>query len=312
MNELAIVPQTSIEKRLDSLIDAFLSSQDVRENTKEVYRKQLKQFMGWMQEQGIAEPTREDILAYRESLKTRTRKLSASSIKGYLVAVRVFFTWAESIRCYPNVAKNIKGGKQARGFRKDPLTIEQARELLGSIDRSTLEGKRDFAFLSLLIGTGLRTIEVTRADVADISQQGGEAVLYVQGKGRDEKDELVLLTEQTLKPLREYLQTRRAGEGEPLFTSLSDRNNNERLTTKTIRRVVKERLRGIGLDSKRLSAHSLRHTALTLALKGGATLQEAQRLARHSSINTTLIYTHDIDRIKQAPERKIAALLATV
>ncbi len=310
MNELATIPQTSIEKRLDSLIDAFLSSQDVRENTKEVYRKQLKQFMGWIQEQGIAEPTREDILAYRESLKARG--LSASSIKGYLVAVRVFFTWAESIRCYPNVSKGIKGGKQARGFRKDPLTIEQARELLESVDRSTLEGKRDYAFLSLLIGTGLRTIEVTRADVADISQQGGEAVLYVQGKGRDEKDELVLLTEQTLKPLREYLQARRAGEREPLFSSLSDRNKNERLTTKTIRRVVKERLRGIGLDSKRLSAHSLRHTALTLALKGGATLQEAQRLARHSSINTTLIYTHDIDRIAQAPERKIAALLATV
>jgi integrase/recombinase XerC/integrase/recombinase XerD len=311
MNELATVPQTSIEKRLESLIDAFLCSQDVRENTKEVYRKQLKQFMGWMQERGIAEPTREDILAYRESLKARG--LNASSIKGYMVAVRVFFTWAESIRCYPNVAKNIKGGKQARGFRKDPLTIEQARELLKSIDRSTLEGKRDFAFLSLLIGTGLRTIEVTRADVADISQQGGEAVLYVQGKGRDEKDELVVLTAQTLKPLREYLQARKAEEGEPLFTSLSHRNSNERLNTKTIRRVVKERLRGIGLDSKRLSAHSLRHTALTLALKGGATLQEAQRLARHSSINTTLIYTHDIDRIKQAPERKIAALLlATV
>ena len=63
------------------------------------------------------------------------------------------------------------------------------------------------------------------------------------------------------------------------------------------------------LDSSRLTAHSLRHTAVTLALMGGATIQEARLLARHSSINTTLIYAHNINRVAQAPERKIDALL---
>ena len=41
---------------------------------------------------------------------------------------------------------------------------------------------------------------------------------------------------------------------------------------------------------------------MTSALNGGATLQETQELARHSNINTTLIYSHNIERIKNAPE----------
>jgi len=310
MNELAVVTPQAPARTLHSLIDSFLLSLDVKENTKREYGKQLKQFLTWIQAAGRAEPTREDILAYKEHLKARG--LSANSIKANITAVRQFFTWAEASRFYPNIARGVKCGKQARGFRKDPLTTEQARELLGSINRGTLEGKRNFAFLNLLIRTGLRTIELNRADVEDISQQGGEATLAVWGKGRDEKDALVVLTEATLKPLREYLQARGAREGEPLFTSYSDRNAGARLSTRTIRRLVKEYLRGIGLDSEKLTAHSLRHTCITLALKAGASIQEVRELARHSNLNTVLIYSHNIDRIAQAPERKIDALLATV
>jgi integrase/recombinase XerC/integrase/recombinase XerD len=59
----------------------------------------------------------------------------------------------------------------------------------------------------------------------------------------------------------------------------------------------------------RLTAHSCRHSAVTFALLGGATVQEAQALARHSDINTTLIYSHNIDRLGAAPEMKIDAVL---
>ena len=64
------------------------------------------------------------------------------------------------------------------------------------------------------------------------------------------------------------------------------------------------------LVNGRLTAHSLRHTASTLSLQGGATIQEAQALGRHASIDTTMLYAHNIERIAQAPERKIAELLA--
>jgi integrase/recombinase XerC/integrase/recombinase XerD len=91
---------------------------------------------------------------------------------------------------------------------------------------------------------------------------------------------------------------------------MSHRNGGARLTTRTLRRIIKGRLQAIGIDSDRLTAHSLRHTAIILSLKAGATIQEAQALARHANINTTLIYAHNIDRIKQAPERKIDALIS--
>jgi integrase/recombinase XerC/integrase/recombinase XerD len=236
--------------------------------------------------------------------------LSANSLSTYLVVVRKFFEWLEGMKLYPNVAKGVKGGKSARGFRKDCLTRDQAVELLAGIDRSTLLGKHDFALLNLLIRTGLRTIEVVRADVGDIRQEGGEARLLVQGKGRDSKDDFVLLTQAVLKPLRLYLQAQRpVGELTPLFASLSDRNIGCRLTTRTIRRIVKDRLRSIGLDSNRLTAHSLRHTAVTFALRGGASIQDAQAMARHASINTTMVYSHNVDRFEKAGERKVDAWL---
>jgi integrase/recombinase XerD len=83
----------------------------------------------------------------------------------------------------------------------------------------------------------------------------------------------------------------------------------KRLTTRSIRRIAKNRLKDIGIDDGRLTAHSLRHTAITLSLIGGATIQEAQLLGRHASIDTTMIYAHNLDRVKNAPERHIDALL---
>jgi len=82
------------------------------------------------------------------------------------------------------------------------------------------------------------------------------------------------------------------------------------MTTRSISRIVKAALKGAGMDSDRLTAHSLRHTAVTLSLLAGASIQEAQSMVRHSNINTTLIYAHNIDRIGKAAERRIDTLLA--
>jgi len=311
MNTLpAIIKKDLIrEPELESFIAEFLRTQDVRESSRETYRKGLKRFLTWLRDRGITSPTRETLLEYKDAL--RDAGLSPLSVSSYIVTVRKFFTWLETTRGLPNIARGIKGARRTRGFRKDPLTLPQVKELLGSIDRREILGLRDHALITLLTTTGLRTIEAIRADVEDIRQEGGEALLWIQGKGRDTKDEPAVLPAETLKPLYEYLAARGpAKKDAPLFTSLSNRNGGGRLNTRTLRRIIKERLRAIGIDSDRLTAHSLRHTAITLSLKGGATIQEAQALARHANINTTLIYSHNIDRIKQAPERRIAAMLS--
>ena len=296
---------------INSFIDRFIASQDVRLTSRNTYRKALKQFAVWVSDKPINTLIREDILGYKDFIKAKS--LSSYTLSSYLVSVRKFFEWAESLKLYPNIARGIKGGKQNRQFKKDPLTISQIKNLLGSIDRETIKGKRDFAILNLLIRTGLRTIEIIRANINDIRQESGEAVLWIQGKGSDDKDNFVMLTEDTLKPITEYLSTRgNTKEDDPLFTSLSNRNQVKRLTTKSISRMVKEDLRTIGLNSGRLTAHSLRHTAITLSLMAGASIQEAQALARHKDINTTLIYSHNLNRIANAPEKKIDVLLAGI
>lgn len=303
------VPDASNNSNFETLILRFLNAQDVRENSKSTYRRGIRQFSQWIQETNRINLTREDILAFKLALGER--KLSALTISNYLVAVRKFFEWAEGMKIYPNVSKGIKGSKKLRGFKKDVLTVEQIQELLSSINLQSIEGKRNFALINLLVRTGIRTIEAIRADVGDLRQEGGEAKLWLQGKGRDSKEDFSVLTYPALKPLQEYLALREnISDNSPLFASTSDRNREGRLTTRSISRIVKEALRAIGIDNKRLTAHSIRHTAITLALMGGSSLQEVQAFARHTNLNTTLIYAHNMNRMENAAERKIEAVLA--
>lgn len=293
----------------ETILSKFLGSLDIRDSSKHTYARQLKEFFGWLSTQSESELSRETILAYKDFLKNE-KSLAALTIAGYLTALRRFFEWLESIKMFPNIAKSIRGPKRRPGFKRDALTVAQVRRLLASIDQNKLDGLRDFALINLLVRTGLRTIEVVRATREDIANNSGATVLWVQGKGRDSKDELVLLTEKSLEPLERYRHARKSfNEGDPLFASHSTKNFGKSLTTRSVSRIVKNHLRAIGLNDRRLSAHSLRHTAITMSMLAGATPQEARVMARHADINTTLIYAHNINRITNAPERKIDDLL---
>jgi integrase/recombinase XerC/integrase/recombinase XerD len=314
MNELTEAPKGAplaagkADRIVDQLVDLYIGSLDVRPASKETYRKGVRRFSEWLSVRGIASPCRSDVLDYKaDMLKT----CKACTVSSYISAVKSFYAYLESERIAPNIAAGIKGAKRQKGFRKDSLTAGQANEVIAGIDASTLEGKRNRALVNLLVRTGLRTVEAARANIEDIRSEAGEALLYIQGKGRDSKDDFVILTEGALKPIRQYLKARgRTPDDAPLFASHSDRNSGERLTTRSMSRIAKEALIAAGYDDSRLTAHSMRHTAVTLSLLGGASIQEAQALARHQNINTTLIYAHNISRMASAPERKIDALLA--
>jgi integrase/recombinase XerD len=307
MNLENVQSETSAEiinlNNLSRYSSDFLSELDIKENSRASYKRALSGFFLFMLNL-LEQPTSRDILAYKVHLKIRG--LSAYTINSYIVVVRKFFEWTESKKIYPNIAKTIKGMKSPRGFRKECLTFEQIRDTVGGIDKETEQGKRDLAIISVLLRTGLRTIEIQRADIGDISQAGGQAKLYIQGKGRDSKDDFVVLTEGALKPLYAYLKTRgNTNDSDPLFSSVSDQNRGERMTTRSLSRLVKIALNNANINNSKLTAHSFRHTAITTALLAGASLQEVKNMARHSNINTTLIYSHNIDRIVNAPEHKI-------
>jgi integrase/recombinase XerD len=141
----------------------------------------------------------------------------------------------------------------------------------------------------------LRTIEAIRLNIGDIEPKGERIVLKVHGKGREEKDAFVILSDKALTPLLAYIATRPgAKDSEPMFISTSNRNQSERLTTRTISSTIKNALIGIGLNSKFYTAHSLRHTTAVSILRAGASIEHAQGVLRHTSPATTQIYTATI------------------
>jgi integrase/recombinase XerC/integrase/recombinase XerD len=286
-------------------IQAFLDSLDVAEKSRATYTRSLKQFISWMRDTGrqSLQLQREDILAYKEYL---AGSKSPYTITLYLTSVRKLYQWLESQRMYPDITRGIKGAKKPKGFRKDTLSQNQLREVLDSMELKSLEELRDYAIFNLMARTGLRDIEVSRALTGDIRMETGQPVLWIQGKGRDSKDDFVILTPEALNPIKAYLKARgRVNKAQALFCSHSDRNRGEALSTRSISRIIKNSMRAVGLDDSRLTAHSLRHTAITLSIKGGASLQQAQAMARHTDPKTTLVYFHNLDRIQAGAEKFI-------
>lgn len=290
---------------IPELMADFLAAQDIREISRLAYRKGLERFLSWLAAEGIKQPDREAILKFKDYLKALD--LSANTINAYMGGVRRFFAYLEGMRLYPDIAKNVKGVKQPRGHRRETLSDSQVREVLSSIDRSTIHGKRNFAMFNLMAATGLRTISIIQADLCDLKQMGKEAKLFYQSKGHDEKDLISLLTKDALKPLLRYLRDRgKVRPEDPLFVSHSDRINGQRLTTRSIRRIFKKLLQKNNIDDPRLSAHSLRHFAATNALLNKADLLAVSKMLGHASVVTTQIYLHELERTgEDAAERFI-------
>lgn len=271
------------------LIGLFIQAQDVNRNSKEQYSRTLRQYFNWIQANGydLTQVDRSTIINYKESLLYSGK--SSLTVGSYITSVRRFYEWTEANKYYPNVAKGIKSPRRKQQFKKQPLLPDQATALLSYYQHKAL---RDYAIINLLLRTGLRTIEVIRANVEDITFKGSQRVLLVHGKGRAERDNFVILTEKTYQPIAQYLATRGdISSSEPLFISTSNNSKGERLSTRTISYIAKEGLKAIGLDEKAFTAHSLRHTTAVNILRAGGSLETAQQTLRHNNPATTQIYT---------------------
>ena len=281
----------------------FVSGQDIKESSRNLYSRTLKLFFEWTEGKGkqIADLTRTDILEYKDELFAKG--LSSLSVASYLTSLRKFYEWAESEKLYPNIARGVKTPRRVQAFKKQHLTEEKSGELLSHFESLSL---RDYAIVNLILRTGLRTIEVVRADVGDITFKANRRILRVWGKGHDTKDDFVVLTDKTYLPIKNYLATRKGVKAnEPLFTSDSHRNTGERLTTRTISGLCKGGLKAIGLDGREFTAHSLRHTTAVAILKHGGQITDVQSVLRHSSPVTSQIYTESVKeelRLQNAPE----------
>lgn len=295
---------------LEEMAKEWLAYVDVSPNSELVYRKSLGYFFQWMIDHHLSDPTRADIIAYRNDLIQEN--LSVSTINQYIRAVKSFYQWLDHLGLHQDVTQGLKHLKSDYGFKKGYLSYEQCRKVLNAFKdlEASEKNLRNQAILGLLMTTGLRTIEVCNADVGDFETRGEMRILRVKGKGHHEKGDFVKVPDQTWALIKQYLDVRKdVKSGSPLFAGLDHRFPGRRLTTKSIRKICKEAFVAAGIDAPNLSAHSLRHTTATLALKEGANIEQVQQTLRHASIDTTMIYVHAIEREKNAAEDLVAHLV---
>ncbi len=292
---------------INELANRFSQYVDVSALSIKSYNSGIRKFLTFLHSNGITAPTRETVLSYKKAL---CEKYAANTVALYLSSIRRFFSWCESEGLYGDITRGIKSPKISHEHKRDAFGASELREIISGIKRDNVEGKRNYAIFALIASCGLRCIEVVRANVGDLHRVAGVTVLNVQGKGHADRDSFVKIPDAVEKAIEQYLNARgNVSEDEPLFVSCSKRNRGARLTTQTISQVCKRSMIAAGYNSKRLTAHSLRHSSITIALLQGMSLDDVSAFARHSSIAVTQIYNHSVQRMKSRCESVIAGAI---
>jgi integrase/recombinase XerC/integrase/recombinase XerD len=242
------------------------------------------------------QPRRAEIINYKEYLIRSGKALT--TIDAYMTPVRGFFKWLESEGIYENVAAGVHSPRRYHGYRKTYLQADQVIKLLSVIDRKTIVGKRDYAIINLMVRTGLRCIEVSRMNWHDVLIRKKGYTLLIQGKGHLAKDRELNVTDDIMSPIFQYHMERMPepdGEDHPLFVNHSHYMKEERISRLTISKIIKKYFRMINIDDKKLTAHSLRHTAAINAIKAGAKIPEVQAMLGHTNSSSTDIYLRALE-----------------
>lgn len=311
MTVLALTNSYQLQQQAD-ITDELLKEYERQIDTDsaatiKTYMACIKRFIAWLQERETGAPDYNTLVIYKRHLR---ETMKATAVNTHLAAIKDLYKFLER-KGFANIAKSVKREKVSNDFVRDSLTTDQVSQVLASIDTSTEQGARAYAMFRLMVQTGLRECEIVRADIADIKTKGNSSVLYIQGKGTTAKDNYVVLYPSVMQAIQNYFIKRGNVKGnEPLFTSTSNHNTNGRLTTRTVQRIIKGLYADNGIVSENITTHSTRHTAITLSILNGASVQQAQAMARHKNINTTMIYFHNIDRLEDNAEGKLEQLFS--
>lgn len=289
MKQLADVnsQRISAEKVFDSL--------DISENTRKEYKYRLGLFLEFINKNLI---NSNSYLEFKHYLTNRT-DFSTSTKNKYLATAKIFLKELNRAGILPvDVTQNIKTFSQSKQHKRDGLNDEEIEKLVNWLKNlpQSPQNARLKTIISLLTLQGLRQIEIIRLNVNDLDLVA--KVAYVQGKGRDDK-ESVNLHPETVKTLRDYLKTNAVASG-ALFVSQSNNSRNERLTTRSIRQIVTETLKSLGIDK---TTHGFRHyftTKLIKTYKGD--LLEVAQYTRHKSLEMLQVYNDSIKRQADLPK----------
>jgi site-specific recombinase XerD len=313
--EITAVTTNSLLVAFAEFLDIDVGAGDAAADTLKTYSRQLQQFLAWCDRAEVnpATVTKDDIKRYRR-WAIDTQKYKPATIALKLAVVRRFYQAAvEKGLIAINPAAGVKPPREKRDPAEKITYLEQneVETLLQIIPNDgTLKAARDKALLAIMVLEGTRTVELHRANICDLVRQGRNLGVRVEGK---RSIRVVPLTPEIAELLVDYLHLREtAGEvlkpHKPLFIAVGNRARGNRISRRGIRTVVDSYLEQASLKytpGRTISAHSLRHTAGTLALRSGAELRQVQDLLGHSDPRTTCIYAHVGDRWENNPALKL-------
>ncbi len=299
-------PQSLVEtvdvNAIAELTERWLTELEKSETTKTTYARGVIKLLEWL----APRPNKIDASTIKEWRDSLRENYAPVTVNTWLSAARSFFGWLYEERLIlfdPTATVKSVPNKMARTHKRDELTNNEMRRVLGAIDTSEPQGKRLKAMIVLMAYCGLRQVEVQRANIENLQDKGGRKVLWVQGKGRSSADEFVVLPDSAENAVDDWLTDHpNRSSKSPLICGLGNRSRGKRLTTTHIRREVKAAYKLAGVSSPSKTTHSLRHSAISNAIRNGGNLMQVQAMARHADPKTTMIYVHEIARTDNPAE----------
>lgn len=271
----------------------------VSEITREDYKNRIGDFLEFIQINGL---NRNTLLDYRKHLESRT-DYSISTKNKYFTTAKRYAGILYNAKLLPLdlgkdiSGKDLKGFKQSKKHKKDGVQddeIAKIAEYFKSLPDEP-KTKRLKTIFSLLIYQGLRQVEIARLDVTDLDLRTNKA--FVLGKGRDDK-EPIALHPYTIEAIKDYLEAYKKRSG-ALFTSESHNRTGERLTTRSIRKIVKVVLDSLDIHN---STHGFRHYFTTNLIKNyKGDLLTVAHYTRHRNLEMLQVYNDQLNAEQDLP-----------
>jgi site-specific recombinase XerD len=275
----------------------FFTANIRNRNTRLAYARAVQQFLQWSGEHGLELL---DIEPFHVAAFIEQHPGSRPSQKQSLAAIRMLFDWLVVGQVLTmNPASSVRGPSHVVKRGKTPvLTAEQARQLLRSIDTSTVVGLRDRALIGIMVFSFARVSAAVAMRVEDYFQEGKRWWFRLHEKGGKRHE--VPAHHKAEAYLDAYLQAARSGEDKKTFlfrTVGRDRQLTETAMTRNdALRMIKRRAIAAGLPST-TCCHTFRATGITDYLENGGTIEKAQQIAAHESPRTTKLYDRTNDEI---------------
>lgn len=294
-NSTSWLGQANVERDIVSELLADKRS----EGTRRAYAKDLKDFF---QVVANSEPSPAVVAAFLKldryqafSLVLRykahliTKGLKEATINRRLAAVKSLVSFSRKLGHCAFTLEDIQGEKVKPYRDTRGIDLKTFKRVLAQCDRSTLKGKRDYAILHLLWSNALRRSELCQTNIQDFDPDTSS--LSILGKGRGTQREIVTLGNATVVAILAWLNERKCLDLKaPLFCSLSRYEHGHRLSGEGLRKLIDGYCKAVGINRK-MSAHRLRHSAITAALDAtDGNVRKVQKLSRHAKIETLMIY----------------------